>query len=655
MLEKTDQVTEDIGQVMPNRRIYLKMKSLKEAQSIFFSAFNFTNFLKTEVISTTESLNRVTAKPIFARFSSPNFHCAAMDGYAVNAELTFGVTLDQPKELTIGKEVFAINTGYPLPDDTNAVIMIENVVEKEGKIEINKAVYPWQNVRKVGEDIVATELILPPNHRITPYDIGALLEGGIFEVEVKEKPKVIIIPTGNEVVPIEIAQDRGIEKGQVIESNSWMLSSLLNTTNAICEKWPVVPDEFRQLKTTIQKAVESDAHLVIILAGSSAGSKDYTVLALEELGEVLVHGVTIMPGKPTILAKVNNKPVIGNPGYPVSSVISFEQFVLPILSQMQGFVYEERPKLKVFLSCPVPSKLGIEEFLRVKLGQVGKNIVATPMPRVAGSITTLTKAHGIIRIPAQREGIEEDEQVEAELLVPQAEIFNTIVIIGSHDLTIDLLTSELKKIDPFLNISSSNVGSLSGLMAIKKGRAHLAGTHLFDPETGIYNLTYIDKYLPKIPVKVVNLVIRHQGLIVPKGNPKKIKSIEDLTRSDVLFVNRQRGAGTRILLDYKLKQLNINSSQIKGYDCEEISHMAVAVDVLSGRADVGLGIYAAAKALNLDFIPIAVEEYDLVVPETLWETKKIQTIFQLINSHKFKQAVEKMGGYETSKTGMVKR
>ncbi len=640
---------------MPKRHVYLHMKSLEEAQGLFFSAFNFDGYLKTETVPTTEALNRVTAKPIFARFSSPAFHCAAMDGYAVDARLTFGASLERPKELLVNKEVFAVNTGYPLPENTNAVIMIEDVVEDKDRIIIRKAVYPWQNVRKVGEDIVATELVLPPCHCVTPYDIGALLEGGIFEIEVKQRPKVVIIPTGNEIVPIEKVPPQGLKKGEVVESNSWMLRALLAQYGAICEKWPVVPDDYDLIKQTILKAASSDAHIVVILAGSSAGSKDYTASALEELGEVLVHGVSIMPGKPTILAKVNHKPVIGNPGYPVSAAISFEQFVRPLISKMLGIVFENPRKVKVFPARPLPSKLGIEEFLRVKLGRVGDKIVATPLPRAAGAITTLTKAHGVIRIPKQSEGINEDEEVEAELLVPEEEILNTIVIIGSHDLTIDLLASELKKKSPFLNISASNVGSLGGLMAIKKGKAHLAGSHLFDPETGVYNLTYIDRYLKDVSVKVVNLVIRHQGLIVPKGNPKGIKGIRDLTRSDITMVNRQQGAGTRILLDYKLKQLGINPEIINGYEHEEFSHMAVAVDVLSGRADVGLGIYAAARALGLDFIPIAVEEYDLIIAERFWEDSKIETILEVINSKAFKEKVLEMGGYDVSKTGTIKR
>lgn len=635
------------------RHIYLKMRPLEEAKAIFFHQFDFTSFLRSETISTERSLGRVTAGPIFSRFSSPHFHAAAMDGFAVRAEETFGAKEDMPKVLKIKDQAFPINTGQPLPENTNAVIMIEDVFEKGEAIEIRKAVYPWQNVRKVGEDIVATELILPENHKITAYDISALLEGGIFSVAVKERPKVILLPTGDELVPIEKVSS--LKAGQVIESNSWMLKGLLEEAGAICEKWLLIPDRYEVIYETIKKAVETGAHLVIILAGSSAGSHDYTASALEALGEVLVHGIAIMPGKPTILAKVNNKPVIGNPGYPVSAAISFEQFILPLLCYMQGIFYEKRKRVNVLPSRPLPSKLGIEEFLRVKLGKVGGNVVATSLPRAAGAITTLTKAHGIIRIPPNKEGISEDEIVEAELLVPEEEIINNLVIIGSHDLTIDLLATEVKKVDPFLSISSSNVGSLGGLLALKKGKAHLATSHLFDPETGTYNFTYINKYLKDLPVKVVNLVIRHQGLIVAKDNPKHIKGLRDLTRPDIVFVNRQKGAGTRVLLDYKLSLLSIEPSQIKGYEHEEFSHMAVAVDVLSGRADVGLGIYAAANALSLDFIPIAKEEYDLVIPDVFFQDKKIEVLLEVINSNAFKKKVLKMGGYETSKTGMIKK
>ena len=636
------------------RRIYLKMKTLKEAQELFFSQFDFSTCLKEEVIPTRESLGRVTSEAIFAKASSPNFHAAAMDGMAVLAQHTYGTTEDKPKKLTVGQEAFPINTGNILPPGTNAVIMIEHVnTIDDHTIEIYSSVYPWQNVRKVGEDIVATELLMPQNHVITPYDMGALLGGGIYQVPVKHKAKVIIIPTGSELIEAGGA-DKGImEAGKIVEYNSVILAGLVCECGGESISYDIIPDKYQDIRDALKKAVEAECHMVIVNAGSSAGSEDYTASAIEELGEVLVHGVTIMPGKPTVLGIINGKPAIGNPGYPVSAVISFEQFVKPILYKMLGIRVPKREKLKVVPSQKIPSKLGIEEFVRVKLGKVGEKTVATLLPRKAGVITSLTKADGIIRIPNVVEGITDDEEFEAELLKDSDEILNTIVIIGSHDNTLDILANEIKKWDYRLSISSSNVGSIGGLIALRKGNAHLAGSHLFDPETGDYNFPYVKRYLRGIDVKVVNLTFREQGLIVGQGNPKGIKGLEDLTRQDVVFINRQPGSGTRILLDYKLKQLNINPSQIKGYDRDEFTHMAVAVNVLSGSANVGLGIYAAAKALSLDFIPIVKERYDLIIPEAFHKHEKIQTLLKVIRSQGFKDQVVSLGGYDVSMTGEV--
>jgi len=636
------------------RRIYLKMKTLKEAKDVFFNQFDFSIYLKSEVVPTRESLGRVTSEAIFAKASSPSFHAAAMDGMAVFAEHTYGTTEDKPKRLTIDKEAFPVNTGNILPPGTNAVIMIEHVnIIDDHTIEIYSSAYPWQNVRRVGEDIVATELLLPQNHVITPYDMGALLGGGIYHVPVKQKPKVIIIPTGSELIAASDAAKGIMEDGKIVEYNSVILAGLISQCGGESTSYDIVPDKYQDIREALKRAVEAKCHMVIINAGSSAGSEDYTASAIEELGEVLVHGVTIMPGKPTVLGVIDGKPVIGNPGYPVSAVISFEQFVKPILYKMLGIRVPKREKLKVIPSQKIPSKLGIEEFVRVKLGKVGEKVVATPLKRKAGVITSLTKADGIIRIPNVVEGITHDEQVEAELLKDSDEILNTIVIIGSHDNTLDILANEIKKWDYQLSISSSNVGSMGGLIALRKGNAHMCGSHLFDPETGEYNFPYIKRYLRGIDVKVVNLTFREQGLIVGQGNPKGIKGLEDLTREDVVFINRQPGSGTRILLDYKLKQLNIEPSQIQGYDRDEFTHMAVAVNVLSGSADVGLGIYAAAKALGLDFIPIVKERYDLIIPETFHRQQRIQTLLEVIRSQGFKDRVVQLGGYDVSMTGEV--
>ncbi|MBW2053191.1 MAG: molybdopterin biosynthesis protein, partial [Deltaproteobacteria bacterium] len=615
--------------------------------------FDLGSRLQAENVPTDQALNRITASPVFARFSSPSFHAAAMDGVAVRAEDTFGASPDRPMTLAVGKQAVYLNTGHLIPEGANAVIMIEQIEDlDDGNIQIEAAAYPWQHVRKVGEDIVATEMILPQNTRLGPYELGAVVAAGHQQVSVKKRPRVHIIPTGSELLPISKLTEEP-KPGQMVEYNSVLLKTLVERAGGEPVVHDIIRDDYETILNELREAVEGDSDLVIINAGSSAGSEDYTATALSELGEILVHGVTIMPGKPTILGAVNDKPVIGNPGYPVSAVISFEQFAEPILAAMSGVMSPQRPQIEVTPSQAFPSRLGLEEFLRVKLGRIGERIVAVPLPRGAGSITTLTRADGIIRIPADSEGVGTEETVKAELLRPLEEIEGTLVIIGSHDNTLDVLADFLKRRDFSIALSSGNVGSLGGLLTLKKGFCHLAGTHLLDTETGAYNVSYIKKHLAGQALRLVNLVTREQGFIVPRGNPKQVKSFEDLTREDVVLVNRQPGSGTRILIDYHLQQKNIDPAQINGYEREEFTHMAVAVDVLSGRADAGVGIFASARALGLDFVPVTVERYDLVIPEKFWEDRKIKLLLEVIRSEEFKEAVLALGGYGVEQTGEV--
>lgn len=638
---------------MKKRNIYLEMKSLEEAREIFLSRFGTDLRTAPEEIPTEDSLGRVTAEPVFARFSAPTYHSAAMDGIAVRAEETYGTHEKNPKTLEIGRDAHWINTGQAVPDGYNAVIMIEKIHQQDDKtVVIHTPTYPWQNVRKVGEDIVTTQLLFPQDHRIRPYDIGALVSGGHFTLKAWKKPKVAIIPTGSELVHLRQIQEREqLKKGQIIEYNSLILAALVRECQGDPVIYDIVPDVEEDIPEALKRAVASDADLVILNAGSSAGSKDFTAMSIKEIGEVLVHGVAMMPGKPTILGTVGGKPVIGNPGYTVSATLSFKQFVRPLLFSLQGLRPPREKKIGVFPSRDIPSKLGIEEFLRVNIGLVGDKSVATPLPRAAGSITTLTRSEGILRIPALSEGVGQEEEVEAELLVDEEELHNTISIIGSHDMTIDIIADEIRRKGHAIRISSGNVGSLGGLMAIRKGICHMGGSHLLDTETGEYNVSYIQRYLKGIKVSVFHLVLRDQGLIVAKGNPKGIQGIADLCREDVTFVNRQAGAGTRVLFDFKLEELGIKSESIRGYDHDEFTHMAVAVDVLSGAADCGMGIHAAAKALDLDFIPIVQEQYDLIMPSAMVEDPKMKTLLEVIGSREYRERVTLLGGYDPSKSG----
>ncbi len=663
--------------------IYLESTSLNEALDKWLAKFDSERSggpLSGETIKAIDSLGRVTAEAVIARLSSPFYHSAGMDGYAVRFADTFGASETNPKRLKIGEQAIHVNTGDPIPDGFNAVIMIEDVnivrSQKSAPLEaslltgsavssqesnselrtpnseliaIIAPVTPWQHVRTVGEDIVATELVLPENHRIRPIDIGAMLAGGHTEIKVRRRPIIVIIPTGTEIV--EPGKD--LKKGDIIEYNSRVLSGLVSEWGGEPVRFRVVPDKVDELKEAILDAHEM-GDLIVVNAGASAGSEDFTSRAMRELGEVILHGVNIRPGKPVILGWVKGKPVLGIPGYPVSAYITFHLFAKPVIYRWQGIGMEEPEMLNARLSRQVASPLGQEEFLRVKVGKVGDNLIATPVSRGAGILMSLVRADGFVRIPAMSEGLGAGTEVNVELMRSRDEIVNTIVCIGSHDNALDLLANILKKRCPKLSLSSAHVGSMGGLMALKKGEAHIAGTHLLDATTGEYNVPFIKKLLADKRTVLINLVYREQGLLVPKGNPKNIKGFEDLTRDDVIFINRQSGAGTRLLTDKHLKDMGINPKNVKGYEREEYTHMGIASAVLTGIADTGLAILASAKALGLDFIPVAKERYDLAIPHEFYETDMLQSLLKIIREDKeFRDMVMSLGGYDTSDMGKV--
>ncbi len=636
------------------RNIYLKMQPLTEAQNIFWS--NFSHYLTGEKkINSQDADGRVTSRPVTAVLSSPSFHASAMDGLAVNAEDTFGATDDSPVTLHLDNDqAFAVNTGHPLPDGKDAVIMIENILLQDGGNTgtIRAPIYPWQNVRKVGEDIVATELLFPTHHRLGPPDIGALLTAGCSQVWVRKKPQVVIIPTGTELVNLDNTTQE-VPHGKTVESNSSVLGALARRAGAITQISPIIEDQYETIKERLLESVRSDADMVVINAGSSAGTADYTLQVIRELGEVLVHGVTIMPGKPTILGEVEGKPVVGNPGYPVSALISFEQFIMPLLSRMQGMELPEPQKTRAVLAKNLPSRGGMEEFRRMITGKLGSRFVCVPLKKGAGAITTITRANSILRVPSSSEGESQGSTVEIELLRPLEQIERTLLCTGSHDLTLDLLHDLLKKSYPSYPLASTHVGSLGGIMAIRNNMTHLAGSHLLDPETGEYNIGYIQRYLEEMEVTLINLVHRQQGFMVMPGNPKNINGVADLYNQNITFINRQTGSGTRVLLDYELEKAGLEADNIEGYDNEEYTHMSVAVAVLSGKADAGMGILAAARALKLDFIPVTEERYDLIIPKLFLELPAIEKVLEVINTSSFQKAVDGMGGYSTRQTGRV--
>lgn len=637
------------------RKRYLKKTPLNEARGLFLSTVN-PAALATEEIAIDDALDRITAEPVFAKISSPHYHASAMDGICVRAEDTFGATEFIGKKLTLangdspGSGAFKyVDTGNALPGWANAVIMIEKVHQLDVKtVEIFESVAPWNHVRLVGEDVVATELLLPRSHRLRPYDMGALLAAGHTRVRVKARPRVGIIPTGDELIqPGEEATP-----GAVIDFNSTVLAAFVREWGGVPVKYPRARDDEQQLRAALERAA-AECDLVTIIAGSSAGEHDLTSDVVAGAGELLAHGIDVMPGKPAVLGSLIGKPVLGVPGYPVSAIVIAREILRPALEKFLSNAAPTLPSVLATVPKKIASHLGLEEFIRVTLGRVGEKMVAVPLARGAGVITTMVHADGLMRIPSLVEGINAGEAVEVELLRPMADIENTILCTGSHDLAIGVLEDQLKLRHPELKIAAANVGSLGGLFALQRGETHIAGTHLLDPDSGIYNIPDIQRVIPRVALVLVHLAQREQGILVTRGNPKKIRSLHDLARGEIRFVNRQLGSGTRVLLDYELKKLGIEAAAIAGYEREEFTHMAVGVAVASGLADAGLGVRAAAQALGLDFIPVASEQYDLLIERRFFETARGEVLLATIASDRFKSAVSALGGYDTTTAGAL--
>lgn len=621
------------------RIIYLQDTPREEALQELLR--NFHPERQVEMIPSTQALGRVTAAPIFAKMSNPHYHASAMDGIAVKAEDTFTAHEQNPVHLKLNEGFVYVNTGNEIPAPYNAVIMIEYVQELDEKtVEIIEPAAPWQHIRPIGEDIIQEEMLFPQGHKIRPVDIGVLLASQRVEIPVVKKPIVTIIPTGDELV----FPDGETPPGKMVEFNGSVMANYIQEWGGEPQLTAIVKDEPEEIKQALLDAVDQ-SDLVIINAGSSAGSEDYTVHIIEELGEVYTHGVATRPGKPVVLGKIKDKLVIGVPGYPVSAYLDLEWFVQPLVCNYLQVPVPKRPTLKVKLGRRIVGTMGAEDFIRMSIGYVNGEYVANPLPRAAGVTMSLVKADGLLLIPARLLGFEQGETVEVELLKPIEEISRAVVFNGSHDLTIDLLSSHLKKIDLNTKIISSHVGSMAGLMAIKKGEAHVAGTHLLDPETNTYNIPYIKKFLAGQDVVLYPFLKRKQGWFVAKGNPLQIGNVKDIVDKKAHFVNRQKGAGTRILFDLLLKEAGLTSAEIISYGREMFSHLSVAAEVKADEQAVGLGIYSAAKTMGIDFIPVSDESYDLLMTKEFFESEHGSELISIIQSAAFKQDVAAIGGY----------
>ncbi len=630
---------------MAKRNLYLKTVSVEEAYEKYYTALKDKNILdkKTEEVRTVDALSRITSEAIYAKCNSPLFNAAAMDGICVDSKKTKNASEENPVVLKLGVDYKIVDTGDAIKPPFDAVIMAEDVIEIDDEtIKIIAPVSGWENIRPIGEDIVVGEMILESNHAIKPIDIGALIAGGISKIKCYKKSTVGIIPTGDEI--IDMKDDP--KEGDIIDSNSYMIKALVDESYGIGNRYNIVKDNYDDIKKRILESL-NDNDITIVNAGSSAGTEDYTVHILRELGDVIVHGVSMKPGKPVILAIVNGKPVIGLPGYPLSAYLAFDLFVRPLL--MKEKIYSE--EIDAITSKRLVSSLKYREYVRVKVGKVDDKYIAAPLNRGAASQMSMVRADGILVIPQNSEGVEASENSKVKLLKNKSKLDNTLVSIGSHDILMDIVSDIMAKNYDGVTLSSTHVGSMGGLLALKRGETIIAPTHLLDENTGVYNVAIIEEIFGKGKISLIKGFNRIQGIMVKKGNPLNIKSIEDLTKCK--FVNRQRGAGTRVLFDYKLKTLGIDPNLIDGYDKELSTHMAVAASVASPYADAGMGVKSAADSMGLDFIEVGVEEYDFAIKTDNLDDDKVKKFIGVIKGQELHDKLDKLGGYGFDKVGEI--
>ena len=612
---------------------YLSLVSLREALEILSTAFPLIRV--PETVPVEDAVGRVSAEPIFTRFSVPEVHLSAMDGIAVRSADTAGASEYNPVTLESAKRV---NTGNVVPAEYDAVIMIEDVWEEDGSYTIRKAAPPWQHVRPAGEDIAESEMVIPSMHRIRPHEVGALATYGITRVPVLTL-RVGLIPTGSELVPPGTRPG----PGQVVESNTVMAAAWLRALGATCTRYPLTPDEPDRIRQAIRTAV-ADNDLVIVSAGSSAGTRDYTADVIGELGVVLIHGVAIKPGKPVIIGKIEEKPVIGMPGYPLSALTVIRELILPLLSRYGLFV-PEPGSITARLTSTLHSEVGTDEFVLLSVGKIGDRFVATPQSRGSGVQMSAVRANAYLRIPSSIEGYEAGADVFAALMVPRSGAESSVLITGSHDPVLDYLSELTQK--GGVEMHSTHVGSMGGVLALKRGDCHAAPMHLLSPDGG-YNREYLERYLPGKEISLLCIAQREQGIVSAKGY-----GFGDLP--GIRFINRQKGSGTRILLDYELDKHGISPDQIEGYEREVTTHLAVGLAVKSGEADAGMCVYSAARAMGLEFVPVASERYELAIPRKNLDDSRIEVLVEAVRSEEFRAILERLGGYDSTETGVLRQ
>ena len=594
-----------------------------------------------------------------------------MDGFAVNAEDTFNSDEQHPVQLQVTanveagdstsrkihrKESVEIATGAPMPIGANAVVMVEYTKRIENEVQIFKPVSLGENVTPAGSDIMTGELLLRKSQVIGPREIGLLAAAGIDKVQVFSKPRVAIFSSGNEL----IRSGEKLDFAKLHDINGPTVSAGVIECGGTPRFYGILPDDYTIIKQKLQSALE-EADIMITSGSTSSGPGDLIYKVAEELGKpgIIVHGLSLKPGKPVVVSIAGNKPIFGLPGYPTSALMIFHILVAPAIRRLAGLSESKTATIQAIIPMKFFKARGRRELLPVQLiSQPDGRYSAYPMQSGSGAVSSFSLADGFIDLPESQEFLEEGEAIEVELfgktLIPPS-----LVVIGSHCVGIDILFAIMRDRNPSFLGRTINVGSVGGFHASKRGEADIAGVHLID-EKGEYNLSYMQTYGVEASTILVRGYDREQGLIVAQGNPKNIKGFEDLLRKDVTFINRNRGSGTRLLIDKYLAQLAHSkktkpselAAQIQGYTHEAKSHSAVAAAIRNHRADVGFGIRSVAS--ELDFMKTDNEHYDFLIPKSREDKESVRQFIQILGSSEFSQALRKASGLRTNdQTGQI--
>jgi putative molybdopterin biosynthesis protein len=624
----------DIWQAGGTRMVkrYLELRSLADALTLLTTSF--PNPRKTDRVRLMQSVGRVVAEPVYAKYSVPEVNISAMDGIAVRSRDTLGASDRNPVTL----EHFArVNTGNIIPPEFDAVVMIEDTWEAGGKFQIRKSAVPWQHVRPAGEDVKENKLVLPRGHIIRAFDIGALATYGIIEIEVLAV-RVGIIPTGSELVPLGVRPG----PGQVVESNTVMAQVFLSQMGADCTRYPIVRDDPDLIRKSLRAAAEEN-DLVIISAGSSAGTRDYTEDVIRSLGTLIFHGVAIKPGKPVMLGEVGGKPVLGLPGYPLAAQTALREFAAPLLESW-GFPPAPRFPVRVTLGQTLISEPGFDEFVPVFVGRIGHTLYGIPHGKGAGVQMATVKANGYTHIRAPVEGYEAGTDLEVFLTTDPGSIERVLFMTGSLDPALEELASFAH--DAGLFIYASNPGNSAGLSALGRHGCHAAPLVL--PENAL-----LTSYQPLMQfsgvgdLAFIHIATVELGITSLEGFDKK-----DLSR--IRFINTRKDTPSRTVLDSLLASEGVDPSQVNGYLQEVHGPPAVAVAIRNGFADAGICTSSIASANGLRFVPVAHEDYELVMQKEMLSDPRFKTLVSLIRSQVYREALEKIGGYDLSLTGSIR-